>query len=114
MVQIFQVLFTFQYYCQLVKVNFSQNLGDCSNPPICMGLCWNCLTNFYPAIAPMFYDSQDAKYTVFETGVKKVTRKIYLWNLNHLHNNRTQIAKQLSEIDVKSDGSKIFNKLVLG
>ena len=29
----------------------------------------------------MFYYSQDTKYAVFVIGVKKVTRKIYLWNL---------------------------------
>ena len=37
----------------------------------------------------MFYYSQDAKYAVFETDVKKFTRKIYLWNLNQLHKKRT-------------------------
>ena len=30
----------------------------------------------------MFYYSQDAKYAVFETDVKRFTRKIYLWNIS--------------------------------
>ena len=49
-----------------------------NNPLICMGLCWNCLTNIYPAIALMFYDSQDTKYAVFETGVKSYSEDIPL------------------------------------
>ena len=60
------------------------------------------------------YYSQDTRYAVFEIGVKKITRKIYLWNLNHLPKKRAQIAKKLSRIDVKSGGSRIFNKLALG
>ena len=48
-------------------------------------LLWESLNKYFTQkLHPCFNKIPHTKYAVFEIGVKKVIRKICLWNLNHL------------------------------